>query len=154
MAITVAVIAQGEMGAGIGERLHAHGARVLTSLQGRSTASAERAAKAGMEPMNDDARLVAEADFLMSVIPPGEAVPFARRFAPAIFIQHRDGGTGAAAAAAEIADHDETIEIAHAAGRFYLDLGRAGGSHECEVVLGGFTQRILNGADLPVLMAH
>jgi L-threonate 2-dehydrogenase len=84
MAITVAVIAQGEMGAGIGERLHAHGARVLTSLKGRGEASTARAAKAGMEPVSDDARLVAEADFLMSVIPPGEAVPFARRFAPAL----------------------------------------------------------------------
>ena len=82
MATTVVVIAQGEMGAGIGSRLHAQGARVLTSLAGRSKASAERAAKAGMEPVSDDARLVAEADFLMSVIPPGEAVPFARRFAP------------------------------------------------------------------------
>jgi L-threonate 2-dehydrogenase len=82
MATTVVVIAQGEMGAGVGSRLHAHGARVLTSLAGRSAASAERAAKAGMEPVSDDARLVAEADFLMSVIPPGEAVPFARRFAP------------------------------------------------------------------------
>jgi L-threonate 2-dehydrogenase len=79
---TVVVIAQGEMGSGIAARLHAHGARVLTSLAGRSPASAERAAKAGMEPMGDDARLVAEADFLMSVIPPGEAVPFARGFAP------------------------------------------------------------------------
>ncbi len=82
MATTVVVIAQGEMGAGIASRLHAQGARVLTSLAGRSAASAARAAKAGMEPISDDARLVAEADFLMSVIPPGEAVPFARRFAP------------------------------------------------------------------------
>jgi 3-hydroxyisobutyrate dehydrogenase-like beta-hydroxyacid dehydrogenase len=81
---TVAVIAQGEMGAGIGERLAAHGARVLTSLAGRSAASAARAKAAGMEPMSDDRRIVAEADFLMSVIPPGEAVAFARRFAPAL----------------------------------------------------------------------
>jgi 3-hydroxyisobutyrate dehydrogenase-like beta-hydroxyacid dehydrogenase len=84
MATTIAVIAQGEMGAGIGERLSAHGARVLTSLAGRSAASAARAQKAGMEPVSDDRRIVAEADFLMSVIPPGEAVAFARRFAPAL----------------------------------------------------------------------
>jgi 3-hydroxyisobutyrate dehydrogenase-like beta-hydroxyacid dehydrogenase len=72
------------MGAGIGERLAAHGARVLTSLAGRSAASAARAQKAGMEPVSDDRRIVAEADFLMSVIPPGEAVAFARRFAPVL----------------------------------------------------------------------
>ena len=84
MATTVAVIAQGEMGAGIGERLATRGARVITSLAGRSAASAARAKAAGMEPVSDDARLVAEAQFLLSVIPPGEAMPFARRFAPAL----------------------------------------------------------------------
>jgi 3-hydroxyisobutyrate dehydrogenase-like beta-hydroxyacid dehydrogenase len=84
MATTVAVIAQGEMGAGIGERLASRGARVITSLAGRSAASAARAKAAGMEPIGDDTRLVAEADFLLSVIPPGEAVAFARRFAPAL----------------------------------------------------------------------
>jgi 3-hydroxyisobutyrate dehydrogenase-like beta-hydroxyacid dehydrogenase len=84
MAATVVVIAQGEMGAGIGQRLAEGGARVLTSLTGRSAASAARAAKAGMEVIGDDARLVAEADFVLSVIPPGEAVPFARRMAPAL----------------------------------------------------------------------
>jgi L-threonate 2-dehydrogenase len=84
MALTVAVIAQGEMGSGIGHRLHSKGARVLTSLKGRSAASVARSAEAGMEPIDDDARLVAAADFLFSVIPPGEAVPFARRFAPVL----------------------------------------------------------------------
>ena len=82
MTTTVAVIAQGEMGSGIGERLASRGARVLTSLAGRSAASAARAKQAGMEPVSDDARLIAEADFLLSVIPPGEAIAFARRFAP------------------------------------------------------------------------
>jgi L-threonate 2-dehydrogenase len=81
---TVVVIAQGEMGAGIGARLVEGGARVLTSLAGRSAASAKRAAEAGMENVADDARLVNEADFLLSVIPPGEALAFARRFAPAL----------------------------------------------------------------------
>jgi 3-hydroxyisobutyrate dehydrogenase-like beta-hydroxyacid dehydrogenase len=84
MAPTIVVIAQGEMGSGIGHRLAANGVRVLTSLAGRSAASAARAAKAGMEALSDDAALVAAADFIVSVIPPGEAVPFARRFAPLI----------------------------------------------------------------------
>ncbi|HZT51620.1 MAG TPA: DUF1932 domain-containing protein [Stellaceae bacterium] len=84
MAPTVVVIAQGEMGSGIASRLTSRGARVLTSLKGRSPASAQRAAAAGMEPVEDDARLVAAADILFSVIPPGEAVPLARRFAPVL----------------------------------------------------------------------
>lgn len=84
MATTVVVIAQGEMGSGIGRRLVERGARVLTSLAGRSAKSAARAAAAGMEVMDDDAGLVAAADVIFCVIPPGEAVPFARRFAPVI----------------------------------------------------------------------
>jgi predicted dinucleotide-binding enzyme len=44
----IAIIAQGAMGAGIGRRLARHGATVLTSLAGRSAASAKRAAEAGM----------------------------------------------------------------------------------------------------------
>ena len=44
----VAIIAQGAMGAGMAHRLTSHGATVLTSLAGRSPASARRAAAAGM----------------------------------------------------------------------------------------------------------
>ena len=45
---TIAVIAPGAMGAGIGMHLARHGARVVTSLDGRSAASRARAAAAGM----------------------------------------------------------------------------------------------------------
>jgi len=47
---TVAVVAQGAMGAGIGGRLAERGLRVVTSLAGRSEASARRAAAAGFVP--------------------------------------------------------------------------------------------------------
>lgn len=80
----VAVIAQGEMGAGLGRRLSETGARVLTSLQGRSPASAERARAAKMEPVEDDQRLVDAADFVLSVVPPGDAAALARRLAPVL----------------------------------------------------------------------
>ncbi len=84
MALTVAIIAQGEMGAGIGQRLAERGATVLTSLAGRSAASAQRAAAATMVAVTDDARLVAEADFFLSVVPPRDAVALAKRMAPAL----------------------------------------------------------------------
>jgi putative dehydrogenase len=45
---TVAVVAQGAMGAGVGARLVERGLTVLTSLEGRSEASAKRAKAAGM----------------------------------------------------------------------------------------------------------
>jgi putative dehydrogenase len=82
MSLTVAIVAPGNMGAGIGQRFHEHGATVLTSLVGRSKASAERAAKAGMQAA-DDAQLM-QADMLLSIVPPGEALALAKRFAPLI----------------------------------------------------------------------
>jgi L-threonate 2-dehydrogenase len=80
----VAIIAQGLMGAGIGRRLHESGAEVRTLLRGRSAASAERAAAAGMRPAADARSLLAGADFFLSILPPGEAEPLARQLAPTL----------------------------------------------------------------------
>src|SRR6478736_2842323 len=80
MTPSVAIIAPGSMGAGIGQRLTEHKVTVLTSLAGRTEASAKRAREAGMQPVED--RALAEADFLLSIVPPGDAVALARRLAP------------------------------------------------------------------------
>ena len=77
---TVAIIAQGAMGAGIGRRLAENGVTVLTCLEGRSPASAARAAAAGMQAAS--AAECAGADMLLSVLPPSEALAMAERFAP------------------------------------------------------------------------
>ena len=84
MAITVAILAQGTMGAGVGKRLHESGAAVRTLLSGRSAASAERARAAGMQPMADETALLDGADFFLSILPPGEAENLARQLAPAL----------------------------------------------------------------------
>jgi 3-hydroxyisobutyrate dehydrogenase-like beta-hydroxyacid dehydrogenase len=84
MADTIAVIAMGEMGSATARRLHERGARVLTSLAGRSAASAARAEKAGAIPVANDDELVGQADFVLSIVPPGDAVSLAVRLAPAI----------------------------------------------------------------------
>ncbi len=78
---TLAVIAQGAMGAGVARRLSDHGATVLTSLAGRSPRSAERAAAAGMRPVSD-AAIAAEAEVILSIVPPAEARALAHRLAP------------------------------------------------------------------------
>src|SRR5262245_58018664 len=80
MADTVTVIAAGEMGAGIGKRLSERGARVLTSLKGRGAGSVKRAADALMNDVASDDDLVARSDFILSVVPPGQAVAMAERF--------------------------------------------------------------------------
>src|ERR1700721_343427 len=83
MSDLIAVIAPGEMGAAIGQRLRERGARVITSLAGRSAASAKRAERAGIvAAANDDE--IATADIILSVVPPKDAAGLAERLKPAI----------------------------------------------------------------------
>jgi 3-hydroxyisobutyrate dehydrogenase-like beta-hydroxyacid dehydrogenase len=79
MADVIAVIAPGEMGSAVGRRLREHGARVITSLNGRGAASAARAERDGMVPVASDGDLVGQADFILSIVPPGQAVGLAER---------------------------------------------------------------------------
>jgi 3-hydroxyisobutyrate dehydrogenase-like beta-hydroxyacid dehydrogenase len=61
---TIAIVAQGAMGSGVGGRLVERGLRVITSLAGRSDASASRARAAGMIAVSDEE--CAQADFFLS----------------------------------------------------------------------------------------
>ena len=78
----VAIIAQGSMGSGVGRRLAEHGIEVRTSLAGRSESSASRARAAGMKPAGDDE--IAACDFLLSIVPPSDALSLAQRFAESL----------------------------------------------------------------------
>ncbi len=77
MTPNVAIIAHGSMGAAVARRLNEHKVTVLTSLAGRSAASAQRAREAGMTAVDD--RVLAEVDFLLSIVPPGDALALAKR---------------------------------------------------------------------------
>jgi 3-hydroxyisobutyrate dehydrogenase-like beta-hydroxyacid dehydrogenase len=87
MSPTIAVLAPGAMGSAVARRLSEHGARVLTSLKGRSEATLKRAADAGMIGAEDDA--IAGADIILSIVPPGEAVALAERLASLIAKQEK-----------------------------------------------------------------
>ena len=80
MSLIVAIIAQGAMGAGVAQRLGEHKVSVLTSLTGRSEQSTQRARAAGMQAVED--RQLADADFFLSIVPPGEVLALAKRLAP------------------------------------------------------------------------
>ena len=84
---TVAVIAAGAMGSGVGKRLTENGVTVLTSLEGRSAASAKRASDAGMKAATESE--IAAADFILSIVPPGDAQALAERLAPALRASNR-----------------------------------------------------------------
>lgn len=77
---TVAIVAAGNMGAGLARSLAERGIDVLTTLGGRSAASQQRAQAAGMKAVS--AAELTGADFLLSVLPPGQALPFAQQMAP------------------------------------------------------------------------
>jgi L-threonate 2-dehydrogenase len=78
MTPVVAIIAPGAMGAGVGKRLATYGVRVLTSLSGRGEATAARAREAGMIAASDEE--IAASDFILSILPPGDALALAQRF--------------------------------------------------------------------------
>jgi len=82
MTPVVAVIAPGMMGAAVGKRLVDNGVKVLTSLKGRSAETATRAKAAGMSVAGDEE--IAACDFILSILPPGDAVALAERFQPAL----------------------------------------------------------------------
>ena len=82
MPTKIAIIAAGAMGSAIGRRLHEEGHVVTTLLDGRSTASCRRAEAAGMTAVPLAA--IAEADFILSVLPPSEALGLATLLAPQI----------------------------------------------------------------------
>lgn len=77
---TVAIVGTGEMGTAIGRRLSEYGARVTTSLLGRSAASTRRVERAGLKIRNDDQHLIDDAGFLLSIVPPAQAFSVAERF--------------------------------------------------------------------------
>src|SRR5580698_2324500 len=78
----VAVIAPGMMGAAVGKRLVDNGVKGLTSLTGRSAETATRAKAAGMAAVGDEE--IAACDFILSILPPGDAVALAERFQTAL----------------------------------------------------------------------
>jgi 3-hydroxyisobutyrate dehydrogenase-like beta-hydroxyacid dehydrogenase len=82
MSPVVAVVAPGAMGAAVGKRLADNGVTVLTSLVGRSEETRARALAAGMTAARDDE--IARADFILSILPPGDALALAQRFVPAL----------------------------------------------------------------------
>ena len=65
-----------------------NGARVLTSLKGRSQATVDRAHQAGMISASDE-EIAAHAELVLSVVPPGEALALAERLQPVFERQSR-----------------------------------------------------------------
>jgi len=77
----VGIVSPGHMGAGLGHDLRDGGARVVATVAGRSARTARLAA--GLELLADLDAVVAAADVLLVVTPPGEALAAAQAIAAA-----------------------------------------------------------------------
>jgi hypothetical protein len=67
------------MGSAVAHRLSEHGIHVLTSLRGRGPQTLRRAATAKMQDADEDT--IAQADVILPILPPAEALALAERFA-------------------------------------------------------------------------
>jgi len=81
---TVAILMPGDMGHAVGRTLRAHGHDVVTCLEGRSARTRALAGAAGLRDLPDLETVVAEADMVLSILPPVEAPGLARRVAAAM----------------------------------------------------------------------
>jgi 3-hydroxyisobutyrate dehydrogenase-like beta-hydroxyacid dehydrogenase len=81
---TVALISPGDMGQAVGALLAANGVRVVTCVAGRSERTRALARAAGFIDLPSLAALVREAELLLSIVPPAQAVAVARDVAAAL----------------------------------------------------------------------
>jgi hypothetical protein len=142
---TIGLLHPGEMGAAVGQCLAAAGYRVLWVPEGRSPASAARAAAAGLTAASGElAGLVREADVIVSVCPPHAALEVAREVA-GFGLARRAAGFGGVyvdANAVSPATAREVARIVEAAGADYVDGGIIG----TPPVAPGFIRLYLSGA--------
>ena len=82
----IAVIGAGAMGAGVGRRLAERGCEVPTLLDGRSEATRQRAAEAGMTAAGLED--IASAQVILSIVPPAQAAAVVETLAPVFASGH------------------------------------------------------------------
>lgn len=108
---TIALLHPGEMGAALGACLIAAGHRVVWASSGRSAATRQRAAAAGLEDQVSLARAVGAADIVLSVCPPHGALDLADEVAAAGFDGlYIDANAIAPATAREVGDIIEAVQ--------------------------------------------
>jgi len=115
----IGVLHPGEMGAAVGACLAQRGLTVLWASAGRSPATADRAAAAGMRDVGTASEMSSQADVILSVCPPHAALEVARSVAgfQGIYV---DANAVAPATTREVA------EMVAAGGGRYVDGGIIG----------------------------
>lgn len=81
---TVGIMSPGDMGHAVGERLAAHGLRVIAALQDRSERTRALAVEAGIDDVGTYEALVTQADMILSILVPAHAEDAAETVANAL----------------------------------------------------------------------
>ena len=81
---TIAILSPGDMGHAVGRAVLSLGHNVVTTLAGRSERTRALSAKAGLTALADLEAVVAEADLVLSILPPEAAQANAREIAEAM----------------------------------------------------------------------
>lgn len=121
----VGILSPGDMGAATGRVLRDGGLDVVTCLEGRSELTRQRAQEAGFRDVPDLEALVREADLVLSILVPAEAVSLAERVAAAM---ERTGARPVYADCNAIAPRTVKVicERITAAGATFIDAGIIG----------------------------
>jgi 3-hydroxyisobutyrate dehydrogenase-like beta-hydroxyacid dehydrogenase len=122
----IAILSPGDMGAAIGAVLKRYGLDVLTCLDGRSNLTRLRALESGIREVGFMDDVVREADVVLSVLPPGQALALAERVARALH-RTRARVTYVDCNAVSPATVRKVEAIIRVAGSAFIDAGIIGG---------------------------
>ena len=123
---TIAILSPGSMGSAVGQALRESGYDVVTNLDGRSERTRALAEEAGFRAVSGIDSIVEEADLVMSILVPSEAISVAREAAAAM----KRTGASPAYADCNAVSPDTARElggIIEAAGGRFIDAGIIGG---------------------------
>ena len=123
---TIAILSPGSMGSAVGQALRESGYDVVTNLDGRSERTRVLAEEAGFRAVSGIDSIVEEADLVMSILVPSEAISVAREAAAAM----KRTGASPAYADCNAVSPDTARElggIIEAAGGRFIDAGIIGG---------------------------
>ena len=124
---TIAILSPGDMGHGVGKALSEHGYDVITCLEGRSQRTKDLAAAGGFRDTASLDEMVSQADLIMSILVPAEAMGVARSVAEAM---RSTGGSRPFADCNAVSPQTarRMESIINGAGGEYIDGGIIGGS--------------------------
>ena len=123
---TIAILSPGSMGSAVGKVLRESGYDLVTNLDGRSERTRVLAEEAGFRAVSGIDSIVEEADLVMSILVPSEAISVAREAAAAM----KRTGASPAYADCNAVSPDTARElggIIEAAGGRFIDAGIIGG---------------------------